>query len=96
MMSVYSPKRVRSLKLAATFIRVLAALLALWPFLLLAAAVLSPVTPHLRWEYSYREFGKQRHYTSCAYLGARGFVPYRRGSDCPLVVLIDLREMGRW
>ncbi|MEW8026302.1 MAG: hypothetical protein AB2806_00985 [Candidatus Thiodiazotropha sp.] len=95
-MSVYSPKRMRSLKLAATFIRGLAASLALWPFMLLAAAVLSPVTPHLRWEYSYQEFGRQRIYVTCDYVGVRGIVTYHRGSECPLLVLIDLREMGRW
>lgn len=95
-MSLYSPKRMRSLRLAGTLVRVLVALLALWPLLLLAAAALSPVTPHLRWAYSYREFGGQRHYIACEYLGLRGLVPYRRGGDCPLLVLIDLREVGRW
>ena len=95
-MSLYAPKRIRSLTLVAGLLRMLAALLTLWPFLLVAAIVLSPITPHLRWEYSYRELGRERLYVACDYLGARGIVPYRRGADCPLVVLIDLRKVGRW
>jgi type IV secretion system protein VirD4 len=63
---------------------------------LLAVVIVSPVTPHLRWNYTYRNVGQHRVYVACDYIGACGVVPYRRGNACPLLVLVDLREVGRW
>ncbi|WP_316364644.1 hypothetical protein [Candidatus Thiodiazotropha sp. CDECU1] len=95
-MKHYKPTRLRWKQVLARFIRGIAGLLERWPLLLLAVVIVSPVGPHLRWEYSYREIGQHRIYLKCEYFGTRGVVAYRRGSECPLLVLIDLREVGRW
>jgi hypothetical protein len=94
-MSYFKPTRLRWRQGLARFIRFIAGMLERWPLLLLAIVIVSPVGPHLRWNYTYRDVGQNRVYVACDYLGVRGVVPYRRGSECPLLVLIDLREVGR-
>jgi hypothetical protein len=94
-MKPYKPTRLRWRQALAHVIRFIAGMLERWPLLLLAAVIVSPVTPHLRWNYTYRDVGQNRVYLKCDYIGVRGVVPYRRGSACPLLALIDLREVGR-
>jgi len=53
-----------------------------WWVLLLIAFFISPIGPHLRWSYEYRQ---------CTYLGSRGFISPNISSDCPLLVVIDSR-----
>lgn len=90
-MTPYRPRQLRPWRVSALALRALAALLSLWPLLLVAAVLLSPVGPHLRWSYVYQERGSQRHYLDCLYVGSRGWVRYREGHACPLVTIIDRR-----
>lgn len=91
-MSEYRPKRFSVLRLIAKLLRGIASLLNVWPLILIAAFVISPIGPHMRWSYRYTEYGMgQRYYTSCEYLGAKGFVYYTRGGDCPFITIIDRR-----
>ena len=74
-------------------LRTLAHLLHHWPWLLLAAAFLSPISPHMLWQYDYIQHpGGNKLMIRCRYLGPHGFRPYKRGFDCPYFVLIDSRD----
>ncbi|MBV1928175.1 MAG: hypothetical protein KUG81_01510 [Gammaproteobacteria bacterium] len=91
-MSHYIPKRIRGAKLCASFIRSIAGILSRWPLLLLAAFLLSPIGPHLRWHYTYEQHGSYRHLLDCEYIGSRGLVKYRAGGECPVFAIIDQRK----
>lgn len=94
-MSHYQPKRIRWGKVFAALIRSIAGIISRWPLLLLAAFLISPIGPHLRWQYTYQEYGQHRVYVACEYLGAHGFVHYMdRGLDCPIIAVIDRRRGG--
>jgi len=62
-----------------------------WKLALVAALLLSPVEPHLRWEFTYTDRGSYRVYHTCTYLGARGFITPPI-SECPLVIILDTRQ----
>lgn len=63
------------------------------PLLFLIALFVSPVGPHVRWEYSYVEGFSDRVYTHCVYLGSRGkIVPAHLTPDCPVFVILDSRD----
>lgn len=91
-MSHYKPKRIRGAKVFASFIRGLAGILSRWPLLLLAAFLISPIGPHLRWQYSYEQRGSYRYMLDCEYIGSRGFVKYRASAECPVISIIDHRK----
>ncbi|WP_456417146.1 hypothetical protein [Thiolapillus sp.] len=91
-MSHYKPKRIRGTKVFASFIRSIAGVLSCWPLLLLAAFLISPIGPHLRWQYTYEQRGSYRYMLDCKYIGSRGFVRYREGGECPVFVIIDRRK----
>jgi len=59
-----------------------------WPVFLIAALLISPVGPHLR--YSYVWNGSS--YYQCTYLGSRGFIEPEFTPDCPLLVITDARK----
>lgn len=89
-MKPYAPKKLRPLRLLSELLRGLASLLDLWPLLLLVALLLSPVSPHLRWTYTYEQHGNQRYYHACTYLGVRGLVPFPVVyGDCPVILMIN-------
>ena len=62
------------------------------PLIALVAIIISPVGPHMRWQYRYVDGYSDRVYTHCIYIGARGQVvadhltPY-----CPFFVILDSR-----
>lgn len=87
-MSVYQHKKISSLRIIAKILRGMVSLFSAWPLLLIAAFFISPVSPHLRWTYSYNDYGNYRVYHRCTYLGAGGFVEYMRGDTCPFITLI--------
>ena len=91
-MQVYRPVRVRPFRVLAWSLRGIAKVIALWPLWLFAALLLSPVGPHLRWQYSGKIPGTDGPVSSCLYLGVRGFVPQARRGACPFFVLIDRRK----
>ncbi len=64
-----------------------------WPLILVTAFFLSPVGPHLLWEYQYRGSPDVRF--NCSYIGARGLIypGYVRG--CPYIAWLDARD-GSW
>ena len=90
-MNYYKPKRIRWGRVIATFIRGIATLLNHWPLLLLIAFIVLPIGPHLRYEYSYRQFGSHRYLFNCKYIGSRGIVFYSEKGGCPLFAIIDRR-----
>ena len=64
-----------------------------WFVVLVVAFFLSPVGPHIRWEYQYREgYARKPIYISCTYVGSRGFVTPQFSDDCPLFVWLDAEE----
>ena len=71
--------------------RIISALLDRWPLVLIVLFFISPVGPHLRWEYTYRGVGDYRSYVSCTYLGSRGFVTPSYMDDCPVFAWLDSR-----
>lgn len=91
-MNHYTPKRIRWAKVLAYLVRGLAGILSRWPLLLLAAFLISPIGPHLRWQYTYEQRGSYRHMLDCQYLGSRGLVRYRGMGDCPILTMIDRRD----
>ena len=78
-------------------VRGLSAFFSRWPLLALAVLALSPVGPHVRWEYSYVDLGNgARHYTSCTYFGSRGLItPPHLTPECPGIVILDARKWAR-
>lgn len=66
-------------------LRLLIALLPLWPFIALAVVFLLPRTPHLRIAYTYTGTYQYPVYHTCQYLGIHGTVDVV-SHDCPLVV----------
>ena len=64
-------------------------LLMKWPLLLIAAFFLSPVGPHLLWEYHYR--GSRDVRFNCSYIGSRGLVHPGYVEGCPYIAWLDAR-----
>lgn len=89
----YRPRRIKPWRVLAGAVRLLAMLIKAWPLALLTFVLLSPVTPHMLWEYTYTELGQHRVYQRCRYLGIRGWVNHRPGADCPFIALINHQAM---
>lgn len=79
------------LSLLAGIARMTGHLLAYWKLLLIAVFFVSPVGPHLRWEYTYRDAYGHRSYVSCTYLGSSGFITPGYLDDCPVIAWLDAR-----
>ena len=75
--------------------KLISALLQRWPLVLVLAFFLSPVGPHVRWEYTYRDVYGVRSYGSCDYMGSRGRITPYGPSDCPFIAWLDSREAHR-
>ena len=88
-MTIYEHKKITLWRITAKLLRSIVNLFSLWPLLLVVAIIFSPISPHLRWEYTYRGEGAFRVYYSCRYVGADGFVNYMRGEECPFITLIQ-------
>ncbi|MES9972521.1 MAG: hypothetical protein ABW092_21000 [Candidatus Thiodiazotropha sp.] len=91
-MNHYKPTRLRGRQVLAQFIRIIAGMLERWPLLLLAVVIVSPVGPHLRWNYAYEQRGTYRHMFACEYLGSRGFINHVEAGRCPVFTIIDTRK----
>ena len=91
-MDHYTPRKMRPWALTTMLLRGLIRLLELSPLLLLVAFFISPVAPHLRIQYRYLQFGTTKLMTDCDYLGPKGFIKYTKGAQCPLVVMIDIKD----
>lgn len=91
-MNHYKPKRVRWGKVFAFMLRGLAGLLSRWPLFVIAAILISPIGPHLRWQYTYQQHGTYLYMLDCQYIGSRGFVRYREDGKCPVIAIIDRRK----
>lgn len=81
-----------SLSLFSLIARSLGLILSYWKAVLFLAFILSPIGPHLRWSYEYREIYGQRVYLRCHYLGSRGLITPDLAPDCPLFAILDARE----
>ena len=64
-----------------------------WPLILVAAFFLSPVGPHLLWEYHYRDSREYRF--DCSYIGSRGLIHPGYVEGCPYIAWLDARGRGR-
>ena len=84
-------KKLRPLRLVSMALRGLAGLISLWPVLLLAGVLISPVGPHLRTQHSYERQGSYKRMVDCTYLGSRGWVRHKQGGKCPVITIIDRR-----
>ncbi|MEM7220027.1 MAG: hypothetical protein AAF515_16795 [Pseudomonadota bacterium] len=91
----YQPKRIHLWRLVSASLRGVAALVKTlakaWPLALIAVCFLSPISPHLRWSYTYTDVGSYRVYRDCAYLGVTGEIFPDYSETCPLIALIDRR-----
>lgn len=78
----------------AHMLRTLSSVLKHWPLIVLAALILSPVGPHLRWQYTAIDAPSGLIYLRCHYIGARGLIAdvQREIPACPLVAVIDTRR----
>lgn len=67
-----------------------------WLLALLALFLLSPIGPHLRWEYTYHRgyYGSQKVFIRCTYLGSRGFITPEYVAGCPVIAFHDARDWG--
>ena len=93
-MTPYTPKKLKAWRLLAMSLRALSRVLNLWPLVVLAAVILSPIGPHIRWQYTYEQRGPYRHYVACQYLGGQGVVHYvQPPGECPFITLIDRRRI---
>lgn len=84
--------QIHPLRWCAAMLRIVARLLTIWPLLLIAVCVISPISPHVLYQYSYIQQGSHKLKLSCRYIGARGFVFYKKQGKCPVITLIDRRE----
>jgi hypothetical protein len=87
--------RIGLLKLFSVLAYLLSGLTQFWVIALVALLFLFDTTPHLRWEYRYQGYGSYRTYTSCTYLGAKGFITIVPDDDCPLVTLLSPHDERR-
>jgi hypothetical protein len=84
-------RKARLLKMAKGA-RMVSALVDLWVLALIAAFVVSPIGPHLRWSYQYHQYGSgARSFVSCNYIGSRGMITQNLAPRCPLIVFLDSR-----
>lgn len=91
---MYKPKLFRRFALTSLVLRGINNLLGLWPLALMAALILSPVGPHLRIQYDYRDLGGGRKaMISCQYFGSRGMVRAPFGHECGVIAIIDARKL---
>jgi hypothetical protein len=82
-------RKLTPISLLAKLIRAIAKLIQLWPLALIVGLAFSPITPHIRWEYRYHQYGNTRLYVECHYLGVRGVGSPTHRDDCPLVILLN-------
>lgn len=63
-------------------------------FILLIGLILSPIQPHLRWQYEYRSVYGERVIINCEYLSAYGMTGVYFDA-CPVVRLISVNPWWR-
>ena len=80
-------RKLKPLNITAMLLRSLVMLIRQWPLLLFVLIVVSPISPHIRWQYNYYRQGSGMF--NCHYMGTRGLVRYARSGDCPLIIWID-------
>lgn len=66
----------------------------MWWWLLVIAFLISPVGPHMLWNYQYRQYGTggAKSYFNCHYIGSRGSIEPDVPADCPFLIFIDSRD----
>lgn len=72
--------------------RALSYVISQWKIALLIAFFVSPVGPHIRWEYTYNSVYGQRVFLTCTYLGSRGFMTPDFIEGCPVIAILDSRK----
>lgn len=90
-MDIYTPRKLRRWAIATMTVRGVIQLLELWPLLLILALFISPIQPYLRMQYRYIPVGHTKIMIDCDYLGPHGYIKYRIGTRCPVVVVLDTR-----
>lgn len=80
---------------SGVLLRLLSAIIEHWKLALVIAFFASPIGPHLRWEYTYRDTYGHRSYLGCTYLGSRGFITPNIAPDCPVIAFLDARDWRR-
>ena len=82
----------RSLRALSLVSRLISVILSRWFLVAVVVFFVSPVGPHIRWEYSYEGRGGTRFYTRCTYLGSRGFTVPNFFGECPFFAILDGRR----
>lgn len=88
----HTPVRLHPLRWLAMVLRLFAHLLKAWPLLLILLMLLSPITPHLLWEYDYRQVGTHKYKTQCRYIGVHGLKSQPAYGDCAFIQFINTHE----
>lgn len=83
-------RKLKPLNLTAMLLRLMVVLIRQWPLILIVLAIVSPISPHIRWQYNYHRNDSYKF--NCHYMGTRGLVRYARTGDCPLIIWIDYRD----
>ena len=91
-MSQYRQRKIHPFWVLSVLLRGIVRLSREWPLLLLVAVIVSPISPHLRWEYTYIERSGYQDMINCEYLGSRGFIEFIPDDQCPLIMIIDNRK----
>jgi len=95
-MDHYTPKTLRPWTLVGWALNAIAYVLRHWLLFVIAALIISPIGPHLRWQYTYYDLGGGRKsMIDCVYVGSRGMVRKTFGEDCPFIAIIDARKSAR-
>lgn len=61
-----------------------------WPLILIVFFFLSPIGPHLLWEYEY--LGSREFRVNCTYIGSRGLIDPGYVEGCPYIAWLDARK----
>jgi hypothetical protein len=83
-------RKLKPLNLTAMLLRLLVVLIKQWPLILVVLVIVSPISPHIRWQYNY--YHDDGYKFNCHYMGTKGLVRYARTGDCPLIIWIDYRN----
>lgn len=93
-MAIYRSSRQRLYAGFAAGLRAFAFILDKWVLVALAIYFLSPTSLYLRLEYPRPMSGSSHYDPVCTYIGPVGLIELDWGPDCPVLALLDRRDLG--
>lgn len=94
-MDRYTPRKFRPFAIASIMVNGLIGLIEYWPFIFICIVFISPIKPYIRTQYEYYSIGSHKIMVECDYLSVNGFIKYTKGSDCPLVIVLNTANLNR-